>query len=283
MIVGQSLQKGNLVKHNVQKEHTRVFPFIWGSIEEEGKNLTSSVTPYSSITSVYERRPLQHLKSPFMRPPSVRFNSLSVIILKDSEASLRASILFCFHPTSIFFSSIYSESLYAVLSIGGIYFLISGANLLALSSLAFSVLSRSNWVLNACYIGFQTIHRAYDVLPIKVLIYVIMRRLFVFCSICWISSIWISQGAGFLKYFQLKQLPNFLLASRILSIAIWLITHYVKLQPEAFFSLGFQVAPKSNVVDRNNTRISTTTQEYQTLKRRKHSTKEEEVPTPSVP
>lgn len=31
---------------------------------------------------------------------------LSVIVLKDTEAALRASILFCFNPASIFYSSV---------------------------------------------------------------------------------------------------------------------------------------------------------------------------------
>ncbi|KAD5961605.1 hypothetical protein E3N88_13078 [Mikania micrantha] len=89
---------------------------------------------------------------------------LSVIILKDPEASLRASTLFCFNPASIFYSSIYSESLYALLSIGGLYFLISGADNLAAILLALSGCARSNGVLNAGYIGFQTMHQAYDAL-----------------------------------------------------------------------------------------------------------------------
>lgn len=32
-------------------------------------------------------------------------NRLSVVILKDLEAALRASLLFCFNPASIFYSS----------------------------------------------------------------------------------------------------------------------------------------------------------------------------------
>lgn len=48
------------------------------------------------------------------------------------------------------------------------------------------------------------------------------------------------RGVGFLRYFQLKQLPNFLLASPILSLALGSIIHYVKLQPEIFLSLGFR-------------------------------------------
>lgn len=52
------------------------------------------------------------------------------------------------------------------------------------------------------------------------------------------------RGVGFLRYFQLKQLPNFLLASPILSLALCSIIHYMKLQPEFFFSLGFRASPE---------------------------------------
>ncbi|KVI09456.1 hypothetical protein Ccrd_012172 [Cynara cardunculus var. scolymus] len=251
---------------------------------------------------------------------------LSVIILKDSESSLRASILFCFNPASIFYSSIYSESLYALLSIGGLYFLMSGANNFAVLWLAFSGCARSNGVLNAGYIGFQTMHRAYDAvflqkrafLAFQVLISGILRCVFIFIpfvafqaygyyNLCdglspeklrpWCkakipllynfiqSHYW---GVGFLRYFQLKQLPNFLLASPILSIALCSIIHYVKLQPKEFFSLGFRVAPKSYGdarilispgINTKNTSpserdTSTVSQEDQARRRRKSSSKE---------
>lgn len=218
---------------------------------------------------------------------------------------MRASILFCFNPASIFYSSIYSESLYALLSIGGLYFLMSGANNFAALWFALSGCVRSNGVLNAGYIGFQTMHRAYDAvflkkntfLAVKVLVSGILRCIFVFApfaafqaygyyNLCdgdklrpWCnakipllynfiqSHYW---GVGFLRYFQLKQLPNFLLASPILSIAVCSIIHYVKLQPEAFFSLGFQVAPEKY----GEIETSTVSQEDHTLRRRKRTTKE---------
>lgn len=47
---------------------------------------------------------------------------------------------------------------------------------------------------------------------------------------------------GFLRYFQVKQLPNFLLASPILSLALCSIVYYVKLWPEVFFSLGLRAS-----------------------------------------
>lgn len=205
---------------------------------------------------------------------------LSVIILKDPEAALRASVLFCFNPASIFYSSIYTESLYSLFSVGGLYYLISGANNIAVLWLALSGSARSNGVLNAGYICFQTMHQAYDAIFLKkraflamqVLIAGALRCICIFIpfiafqaygyyNIClgrfpdemssWCkarlpllynyiqSRYW---GVGFLRYFQLKQLPNFLLASPILSLALCSIVHYVKLQPKVFFSLGFRVS-----------------------------------------
>nr|XP_043631649.1 GPI mannosyltransferase 2 isoform X2 [Erigeron canadensis] len=254
---------------------------------------------------------------------------LSVIILKDSEASLRASILFCFNPASIFYSSIYSESLYALLSIGGLNFLMLGANNLATLWFALSGCARSNGVLNAGYIGFQTMHQAYEAvfykrstfLAVQVLVSGILRSVCVFVpfvafqaygyyNLCdghnpdklrpWCeakipllynfiqSHYW---GVGFLRYFQLKQLPNFLLASPILSIAVCSIIHYVKLQPKVFLSLGFQVSPKkhgdanlllSSGANTKNTSLSdreiSTVVQDQVLRRRKHNTKQEDPP-----
>lgn len=51
-----------------------------------------------------------------------------------------------------------------------------------------------------------------------------------------------ARGVGFLRYFQLKQLTNFLLASPILSLALCSIVYYAKSRPEIFFSLGLRAS-----------------------------------------
>lgn len=60
------------------------------------------------------------------------------------------------------------------------------------------------------------------------------------------------RGVGFLKYFQFKQLPNFLLASPVLSLAVCSIISYTKSRPELFLSLGFQATEKEK---RSSTRL----------------------------
>ncbi|XP_022157360.1 GPI mannosyltransferase 2 isoform X2 [Momordica charantia] len=207
---------------------------------------------------------------------------LSLIILKDAEAAMRASILFCFNPASIFYSSLYTESLYSLFSFGGLYHLMSGRNSVSALWLALSGCARSNGVLNAGYICFLTMHWAYDALCLKKCVLVLITGAFHclcifgpfvvfqaygYYNICsgrlpdelrpWCkarvpllynfvqSHYW---GVGFLRYFQFKQLPNFLLASPILSLASFSIAHYAKSKPKLLLSVGFQAAAE----DRNS-------------------------------
>lgn len=90
------------------------------------------------------------------------FYRLSVLILKDSGAAYRASVLFCFNPASVFYSSLYSESLYALFSLGGLFYLFFGSRTVAMIMLALSGSARSNGALNAGYICFEALLQAYD-------------------------------------------------------------------------------------------------------------------------
>ncbi|KAL7139373.1 hypothetical protein ABFS83_09G046100 [Erythranthe nasuta] len=212
---------------------------------------------------------------------------LSVVVLKDNEVALRASVLFCFNPASIFYSSIYSESLYAFLSFGGLYHFMNGAYNYSTFWFALSSCARSNGVLNAGYICFHAMLQVYEaffskkrayLVTLKILLAAGLRSVCIFIpfisfqaygyfNICLGRSVgemrpWCKArlpllynyiqshywGVGFLRYFQVKQLPNFLLASPILSLAVCSIVYYVKLWPEVFLSLGLQ-APVSMGID----------------------------------
>ncbi|KAJ0988453.1 hypothetical protein J5N97_006809 [Dioscorea zingiberensis] len=200
---------------------------------------------------------------------AVYFYRLSDLILKDSKAAFLASVLFCFNPASIFYSSIYSESLYALFSLGGIYYVFSGSNTLAMLLLAMSGSARSNGALNAGYFMFLALVKVYEAFSqnrkIKAVKALVMGVLYSIClfipyvvfqaygyfKICkggsldelrpWCiariphlygflqSHYW---GVGFLRYFQVKQLPNFLLASPILTLAFCSIIKYARSLPQ---------------------------------------------------
>ncbi|KAL6503038.1 hypothetical protein OROHE_023940 [Orobanche hederae] len=208
---------------------------------------------------------------------------LSVIVLKNKE---------------------YSESLYAFLSFGGLYYFFNGTNFFATFWLALSGCARSNGVLNAGYICFRSMQQLNEAFISRKRSYLLMTKILLagaiysmciftpfisfqvygYLNICmgrpvaemrpWCkaslpllynyiqSHYWYCKcltekynmellnglsaayilGVGFLRYFQVKQLPNFLLASPILSLATCSIAHYVKLWPGFFFLLGLRVS-----------------------------------------
>ncbi|KAM7473858.1 hypothetical protein LguiB_021101 [Lonicera macranthoides] len=113
---------------------------------------------------------------------------LSLIVLKDPEAALRASILFCFNPASIFYSSIW-QCRFLSLELCVLFVLLF--HLLLFKHMANICLGRS------------------------------VEETRPWCKV---------RGVGFLRYFQLKQLPNFLLAFPILSLAVCSIIYYAKLR-----------------------------------------------------
>uniref|UniRef100_A0A0D9XZJ2 GPI mannosyltransferase 2 n=1 Tax=Leersia perrieri TaxID=77586 RepID=A0A0D9XZJ2_9ORYZ len=116
------------------------------------------------------------------------FYRLSVLILKNPSAAYRASVLFCFNPASVFYSSLYSESLYALFSLGGIFYVFTGANTIAMIMLALSGSARSNGALNAGYFCFQALLHAYDaafqkkspMLAVQTLVTGFLRSVFIF-------------------------------------------------------------------------------------------------------
>lgn len=70
--------------------------------------------------------------------------------------------------------------MYALLSVGGLYHLVTGGNSAAVLWFALSGCARSNGVLNAGYFCFQTLHRAYDAVFIEKRAYVSESLFFFF-------------------------------------------------------------------------------------------------------
>nr|CAH8850077.1 unnamed protein product [Trichobilharzia regenti] len=85
---------------------------------------------------------------------------LGVLVLGSSKISFLASILFCCNPAVVFFSSLYSESLFFFLTILGLYLLAIHRTLCSSLLIAFSVACRSNGLLNIGYLGYFLLARS---------------------------------------------------------------------------------------------------------------------------
>ncbi|RXI03765.1 hypothetical protein DVH24_038039 [Malus domestica] len=143
----------------------------------------------------------------------------------------------------------YSETLFVLFSVGGLYHLISGKDVIAVLWFALSGFSRFNGVLNAGYFCFQTMHQAYDAVFLRKRPFAVVGGALL--CICIFVPFIAFQAYGYnnlclghlpsdMRPWCNARLPNFLLASPILSLALCSIVHYAKSNPENFFSLGFR-------------------------------------------
>ncbi|BBN03197.1 GPI mannosyltransferase 2 [Marchantia polymorpha subsp. ruderalis] len=208
---------------------------------------------------------------------------LTRALLEDEKLALTAAALFCFNPASAFYSAVYSESLFALLSFTGLVCFVSGAKWPSIVFFGLSSGVRSNGILHAGFFLFQAMHKVFHLASLQrssmrivsIVLVAILQSVAVaapflafqtygYFQLChdqirspprpWCKSplpylygfvqsqYW---QVGFLRYFQLKQLPNFLLASPMLSLAIFSIFTYAKKQPKLLFSLGLAASPST--------------------------------------
>lgn len=82
---------------------------------------------------------------------------LTLCIYKNTEMAYNAAVLFCFNPASIFFSAPYSESLFAFTTFYGMYHIAHENIWKSTLFFCFSVLNRSNGLLNAGFLLYSII------------------------------------------------------------------------------------------------------------------------------
>lgn len=176
---------------------------------------------------------------------AVLFHRYSLTV-HDERLSRRALLLYCFSPASVFFSSVYTESPYALFTLTGLIFLSKDQRTLASWAFAVGTCFRSNGIVNAGFLCHDAILRAVkgrSCVPILVavagsVLVVLPNILFLmygyvrFCletgedgtrhGRVWCNDrlpnvyTYVQQAhweLGLFSYWQLKQLPNFLLAS----------------------------------------------------------------------
>lgn len=189
---------------------------------------------------------------------------LSQKVLRSDRQAALATILFCFNPASVFHSAVYTEAVFALLSLTALN-LLSTHPFTAATIFGVSTAARSNGIISATFVVNNAIRRHFSAAPSAaagtnvwnavqtcaevalVVAPLVTFQIFGFRQFCQMlsdmgqpgtswqesqgsSPAWCAArvpylyghvqrhywGVGFLRYFELKQLPNFLLAAPIL-------------------------------------------------------------------
>jgi phosphatidylinositol glycan class V len=157
---------------------------------------------------------------------------------------------FCFNPASVFFTANYTESIYCMVTFFGLLVVYTNNKVLGAASFAISSLIRSNGILNAGFLAFQGLRMFYMMSPTSSMFYALLTILctvpffyyqqqlipryfcprFEFCSDSRTTSLhflpysflqekyW---NQGFLKYYKVKQIPNFILSAPMFVLVFW--------------------------------------------------------------
>lgn len=169
---------------------------------------------------------------------------LTLHVHKNIEIAYNSAVLFCFNPASIFFSAPYSESLFAFTTFYGMYHVVHENVWRTTLFFCFSMLNRSNGLLNAGFLLYSIIQSA--VKKRKILFKY-------FIGVCFIFSCFSSfQLYGYYKFCTLQEQPleakviNYAIANNLItpsnqSIPLWCGVRlpYSYIQEKYWKNIGF--------------------------------------------
>lgn len=189
---------------------------------------------------------------------------LQTLLLSDSQRfSIITVLLFCINPASVFMSAVYTEAVFAFLTFSGLCLLTCSYFWSASFMFSLASATRSNGIVLAGFIAYSHICRMVTVYATRtsvvqlitillscvvqctiVVLPFVLFQLYSYWKYCllptgsdyewchWtlpLAYSYIQQyywNVGFLRYFQLKQIPNFLLALPAVALSCYTLYRY---------------------------------------------------------
>ncbi|KAG0255782.1 hypothetical protein BG011_004934 [Mortierella polycephala] len=204
---------------------------------------------------------------------STQLYRLTKTLFGNEQFAFLTAMLYILTPSGIFMAAIYTESLFAALSFTGMLFAARKQYLLAALTWSVSCTARSNGILYAGFIIYDLVIRM-DLDRSMVHKIAILIKACVLCLITWagffvvqaygyslycsdkVSGIearpWCNStipfiytfvqdfywNVGFLRYYEVKQIPNFLMAAPMIILSASGIVFYSLYDPRRILSLG---------------------------------------------
>ncbi|KAI8349242.1 GPI mannosyltransferase 2 [Mortierella sp. GBAus27b] len=205
---------------------------------------------------------------------SIQLYRLTIVLFGREQFAFLSALLYILTPSGIFMSAIYAESLFAALSFTGMLFAARKQYLLAAITWSISCTARSNGILYAGFFIYDLIIRMDLRSSIMGKIWTIIKA-GCLSLICWTGflavqgygySLYCSTDSilerrpwcdsvppsiytfvqdfywnvGFLRYYEIKQIPNFLMAAPMVTLSASGIFYYVMYDRKRMLSLGRQ-------------------------------------------
>ncbi|KAG2202461.1 hypothetical protein INT47_013077 [Mucor saturninus] len=194
----------------------------------------------------------------------------------NKRLAYMSSIAFCLSPPAMFMSSFYTESLFAFLTFTGMTYIAQKKYFTAALLWGITSAIRSNAIIYSGFFYYDLIwtrlikrqHITTGILK-SILYTLTVCSGFVFFQylgyqrFCSLDRQWCTEkipllysfvqkeywGNGFLAYYEMKQIPNFLLAAPIIALSVLGLKEYVKSNPSRFLSIGLMSGQKSTTVE----------------------------------
>ncbi|KAF9352138.1 hypothetical protein BGX26_009994 [Mortierella sp. AD094] len=173
---------------------------------------------------------------------SVQLYGLTNTLFEREKFAFLSAMLYVLTPSGIFMSAIYTESTFAALSFTGMIFVARKQYLLAAIIWSISCTARSNGIL---YVGFFI----YDLvirMDLKASAWSKVKDLVKTCClslITWVGFLAVQWNVGFLRYYEIKQIPNFLMAAPMITLCASGIVYYTLYDLPRVMSLGRSATP----------------------------------------
>ncbi|GAN01003.1 dolichol-p-mannose mannosyltransferase [Mucor ambiguus] len=196
------------------------------------------------------------------------FYKLTIAVLpKNKQLAYVSSIAFCLSPPAMFMSSFYTESIFALMTFTGMRWAIEKKYMQ--SALIWGIASavRSNAIVYAGFffydlVWIRLIHRKNFVTGVlRSIVYTMVTasgfalfQYYAYKEFCSLDRPWCTGkipliysfvqkeywDVGFMSYYEIKQIPNFVLAAPIIALSVFGLKAYIQHNPMEFWTLGIK-------------------------------------------
>ncbi|KAI9339859.1 GPI mannosyltransferase 2 [Pilaira anomala] len=187
------------------------------------------------------------------------------LLPRNQRLAYVSSIAFCLSPPAMFMSSFYTESIFALMSFTGMRWIVEKKYTSAAMIWGFTSLIRSNAIIYSGFFWYDLIwvrfiqRKNFVVGVILSVFYTLvvlsgigLFQYYGYIQFCSLDRPWCTNKIpllysfvqkeywdnGFLSYYEMKQIPNFVLAAPIITLSVLGLKTYIQSDPATFFSLG---------------------------------------------